>query len=89
MHLAEYLAGVIWALKTRFFFFYQFQEDIEKIVKDIEAEEKKKSKVVEKVVSEPTRRANFSFLPHPDKDQLILFGGEFYDGQKVSFFYSK
>lgn len=62
------------------------EEDIEKIVKDIEAEEKKKSKVVEKVVSEPTRRANFSFLPHPDKDQLILFGGEFYDGQKTKMY---
>ncbi|KAI5712697.1 hypothetical protein M8J75_010532 [Diaphorina citri] len=62
------------------------EEDIEKIVRDIEAEEKRKNKVIEKVVPEPTRRANFSFLAHPDKDQLILFGGEFYDGQKTKMF---
>uniref|UniRef100_A0A8D8X188 Kelch domain-containing protein 4 n=1 Tax=Cacopsylla melanoneura TaxID=428564 RepID=A0A8D8X188_9HEMI len=62
------------------------EEDIEKIVKDIEAEEKRKNKVIEKVVPEPSRRANFSFVPHPDKDQLILFGGEFYDGQKTKMF---
>lgn len=42
-----------------------------------------KQKVTETVVEAPSRRINFSFIPHPDKEELILFGGEYFDGQKV------
>lgn len=31
----------------------------------------------------PSRRLNFSLLAHPDKEELILFGGEFFNGQKT------
>lgn len=71
-----------------------FQDDIEKIVAEIEKEEQNRLKVVEKVISQPpTRRGNFTLIPHPDKDELILFGGEYFNGQKTSvynelFFYN-
>lgn len=39
--------------------------------------------MVEAIVEPPSRRLNFTFVPHPDKEQLILYGGEFYNGQKT------
>uniref|UniRef100_A0A1L8DAQ5 Kelch domain-containing protein 4 n=1 Tax=Nyssomyia neivai TaxID=330878 RepID=A0A1L8DAQ5_9DIPT len=41
----------------------------------------------------PSPRVNFSIVTHPTKDQLIFFGGEFFDGQKAEvyddlFFYT-
>ncbi|RZC36859.1 Kelch 4 domain containing protein [Asbolus verrucosus] len=59
------------------------EEDIETILTQIEKEEKKRLEVAESVVSAPSRRLNFTFIPHPDKEQLILYGGEFYNGQKT------
>nr|CAD7193542.1 unnamed protein product [Timema douglasi] len=59
-----------------------FQDDIEKIVLEIEKEEKKRNTVVECIVPPPSRRANFSLTPHKDKEELILFGGEYFNGQK-------
>nr|CAD7586022.1 unnamed protein product [Timema genevievae] len=58
-------------------------DDIEKIVSEIEKEEKKRNTVVECIVPPPSRRANFSLTPHKDKEELILFGGEYFNGQKV------
>ncbi|XP_075228969.1 kelch domain-containing protein 4 [Lycorma delicatula] len=62
------------------------EDDIEKIVADIEEEERRQQAVTEKVVQPPSRRVNFSLTPHPDKDELIFFGGEFYNGQKTRVF---
>ncbi|OXU28692.1 hypothetical protein TSAR_007128 [Trichomalopsis sarcophagae] len=59
------------------------EDDIEKVVAQIEKEEARRQKVVEAVVAPPSRRVNFSLTPHPLKDELIMFGGEFYDGQKT------
>lgn len=59
------------------------KDDIENILSQIEKEEKKRLQVTEVVVEPPSRRVNFSFVAHPEKDQLILYGGEFFDGQKV------
>lgn len=63
---------------------FNFQDDIENILSQIEKEEKKRMEVVEVEVSSPSRRLNFSFIAHPEEDQLILYGGEFFNGQKVS-----
>lgn len=51
----------------------------------IEEEERKRKEVLIKVVSPPSCRSNFSFTAHPEKDELILFGGEYFNGQKVSY----
>ncbi|KAF7281033.1 kelch domain-containing protein 4 [Rhynchophorus ferrugineus] len=69
------------------------EDDIENIIAQIEKEEKKRLQVTEIQVDPPSRRLNFTFINHPLKDQLILFGGEFYNGQKTFvyndlFFYS-
>lgn len=60
-----------------------YKDDIEKILAQIEEEEKKKVEIKEIKIEKPTRRANFSFIGHPLKEELFLFGGEFFNGQKV------
>ncbi|XP_047097881.1 kelch domain-containing protein 4 [Schistocerca piceifrons] len=62
------------------------EDDIEKIVAQIEKEEQKKMQTVELRVGPPSRRVNFSFVPHPEKDELILFGGEYFNGQKTEMY---
>ncbi|GLV33972.1 uncharacterized protein CBL_11145 [Carabus blaptoides fortunei] len=59
------------------------EDDIENILANIEKDEQKRQKVTETVVEPPSRRVNFSLVAHPDKEELILFGGEFFNGQKT------
>ncbi|KAL1518360.1 hypothetical protein ABEB36_001995 [Hypothenemus hampei] len=59
------------------------EDDIETIVKEIERAEQKRTQVTESVVDVPSRRVNFTFVSHPDKDQLILYGGEYFNGQRT------
>ncbi|XP_030756592.1 kelch domain-containing protein 4 [Sitophilus oryzae] len=60
------------------------EDDIENIVAQIEKEEKQRLQVTEiQLEQPPSRRLNFSFLSHPVKDQLILYGGEYFNGQKT------
>jgi hypothetical protein len=39
--------------------------------------------VIETVVPPPSRQANFSLTAHPEKEDLTLFGGEYFNGQKM------
>lgn len=52
----------------------------------MEAEEKRRATVTETIVDGPTPRSNFSIATHPEKEELILFGGEFFNGQKLTVF---
>lgn len=54
------------------------------IVAHIEAKSKAKVKVTETKIDNPSRRSNFTFVPHPDKDEIVLFGGEYHNGKNVS-----
>ena len=64
------------------------EDDIEAIVKAIEEEERiRREAVKESKVDPPSHRANFSLNPHTDNfPELVIFGGEFYNGQKVTMF---
>lgn len=66
--------------------YFCFQDDIEKIVAEIELEEKKRQEVVEITVPPPSGRANFTLTAHPDKEELILLGGEYFNGKKVHYY---
>lgn len=59
------------------------ESDISEVVQALEAEETRIKSVQEAVCSPPSPRSNFSFVAHPDKEELILFGGEFFNGQKI------
>lgn len=56
------------------------------IVAKLEENEQRRTTVCEAVVQPPSPRSNFSFCAHPDKEELILYGGEFYNGQTLSVF---
>ncbi|XP_015372908.1 PREDICTED: kelch domain-containing protein 4 [Diuraphis noxia] len=59
------------------------EPEVSTIVAHIEAKNKSKIKVTETKIDNPSRRSNFSFVPHPDKDEIILFGGEFHNGKNT------
>lgn len=65
--------------------FSTLQEDVESLLARRTAEAVQAGVgLVEEEVAAPSRRSNFSITPHPDKDQLIIFGGELFNGSKVS-----
>ncbi|KAG8223617.1 hypothetical protein J437_LFUL003485 [Ladona fulva] len=60
------------------------EDDIERIVAKIEEEEKKRQKVIQMTIQPPSRRANLAVVPHPEKDELIFYGGEYFNGQNTT-----
>jgi hypothetical protein len=52
-------------------------------VAQIQHEEEKKIAIIETTIERPLKRSGFQYVAHPEKDELILFGGEFFNGQKV------
>ncbi|KAH8415368.1 hypothetical protein KR222_005494 [Zaprionus bogoriensis] len=60
------------------------ERDIAEIVQQLEEQQSRMATITEELCPAPTPRANFSLLAHPDKEELILFGGELYNGSKVS-----
>lgn len=64
--------------------YLNLKEDILKVVAEIEREEAKRSAASEKnLPGPPSARAYASLTPHPTNNELIMFGGEYHDGQKV------
>ncbi|CAH2069062.1 unnamed protein product, partial [Iphiclides podalirius] len=60
------------------------EEDIAKVVAQIEREEAKRAAAVEKALpGPPSARAYATLTPHPINNELILFGGEYHNGQKT------
>ncbi|CAG4991072.1 unnamed protein product [Colias eurytheme] len=60
------------------------EEDIAKVIAEIEREEAKRTAATEKALSgPPSARAYASLTPHPINNELILFGGEYHNGQQT------
>ncbi|CAH0406206.1 unnamed protein product [Chilo suppressalis] len=58
------------------------EEDIAKVIAEIEREEAKRSAATEKnLPGVPSPRAYASLTPHPINNELIMFGGEYHNGQ--------
>ncbi|KAF9126155.1 hypothetical protein BGW39_006840 [Mortierella sp. 14UC] len=64
------------------------EEDIETILANFKKEQEEKVKIVEEVWSgPPSRRANATLTANPlNVNELIFFGGEFYDGARCAFY---
>lgn len=57
------------------------------MVAKLEAEEARRQTVTETIcAAPPSPRTNFSICAHPDRDEIILFGGEFYNGQQMTLY---
>ncbi|PFH33139.1 kelch repeat-containing protein [Besnoitia besnoiti] len=61
------------------------EEDIEELVKRLDQEREALNAVVVQVASQPAPRAHGSFTVLPNQD-VLMFGGERYDGQRVQVF---
>ncbi|XP_055844133.1 kelch domain-containing protein 4 [Episyrphus balteatus] len=59
------------------------ETDIAEVVANLEAEQARLKTVVETVCPPPTPRSSFTIVSHPEKEELIMFGGEFFNGQKI------
>ncbi|XP_034391646.1 kelch domain-containing protein 4 [Cyclopterus lumpus] len=69
------------------------EEDLEVLIAEFQNLDAKKTQVVETTCPPPSPRLSASLSAHPEKDELILFGGEFFNGKKTFlyndlFFYS-
>uniref|UniRef100_A0A8B9XCV4 Kelch domain containing 4 n=1 Tax=Bos mutus grunniens TaxID=30521 RepID=A0A8B9XCV4_BOSMU len=59
------------------------EEDLEALIAHFQTLDARKTQVVETPCSPPSPRLNASLSTHPEKDELILFGGEYFNGQKT------
>ncbi|KAM7002069.1 kelch domain-containing protein 4 [Tautogolabrus adspersus] len=59
------------------------EEDLEALIAEFQNLDVKKTQVVETKCPPPSPRLSASLSTHPEKDELILFGGEFYNGKKT------
>ncbi|KAM3918373.1 kelch domain-containing protein 4 isoform 2-T2 [Leptodactylus fuscus] len=59
------------------------EEDLEALIAEFQSLDAKKTQVVETSCPPPSPRLNASLTAHPEKDELILFGGEYFNGQKT------
>ncbi|XP_023199668.1 kelch domain-containing protein 4 [Xiphophorus maculatus] len=59
------------------------EEDLEALIAEFQNLDAKKTQVVETTCPPPAPRLNASLSAHPEKDELILFGGEFFNGKKT------
>ncbi|CAK1541334.1 unnamed protein product [Leptosia nina] len=63
------------------------EEDITKVIAEIEREEAKRAAASEKNLScPPSPRAYASLTPHPLNNELIMFGGEYHNGQQTEIY---
>jgi len=61
-------------------------DDLEAMIAQFKEADKKKTTFNEEKVSHPSARLNMSVCAHPDKDELLIFGGEYYNGKKITMF---
>ncbi|XP_078689823.1 kelch domain-containing protein 4-like isoform X2 [Branchiostoma floridae x Branchiostoma belcheri] len=58
-------------------------EDLEALIAEFQELDRKRTQVTEEPCAPPLPRCNGSLVAHPEKEELILFGGEYYNGQKT------
>ncbi|GAB6026588.1 hypothetical protein CHUAL_013001 [Chamberlinius hualienensis] len=59
------------------------EDDIENLIAEFQELDRRRDLIEETVCSPPSSRSSFSFSVHPDRDELILFGGELYTGKET------
>ncbi|NXF99893.1 KLDC4 protein, partial [Sakesphorus luctuosus] len=59
------------------------EEDLEALIAEFQSLDAKKTQVTESSCPPPSPRLNGSLSAHPERDELILFGGEYFNGQKT------
>ncbi|KAH8239853.1 hypothetical protein KR032_008740 [Drosophila birchii] len=60
------------------------EANIADIIQLLETKEGKIQSITENVCTPPSPRSNFTLIAHPEKEELIMFGGELYTGSKTT-----
>ncbi|WAR12766.1 KLDC4-like protein [Mya arenaria] len=59
------------------------EDDIEKMIAEFQEKDRRKTQVIEEKCPPPSPRCSMSLTAHPDKEELIMFGGEYFTGNKM------
>ncbi|KAL8590625.1 hypothetical protein ACOMHN_011061 [Nucella lapillus] len=59
------------------------EDDIEKMIAEFVEKDKQETQVREEKCPPPSPRSNVTLVAHPDRDELIMFGGEYYTGKNM------
>ncbi|GFR85583.1 kelch domain-containing protein 4-like [Elysia marginata] len=59
------------------------EEDIEKLIAEFQEKDKAKVQVIEEKCLPPSPRCNLSLVSNTEKEELLLFGGEYFTGNKM------
>lgn len=59
------------------------EDDIEKLIAEFQEQDKARTQVIEEKCEPPSPRSNATLNAHPEKDELVMFGGEFFTGSKM------
>jgi hypothetical protein len=59
------------------------EEDIEALIAQFQEQDRKRQQVSEEKCPPPSPRCNMSLTAHPERDVLMMFGGEYFDGNKT------
>ncbi|BFZ13554.1 hypothetical protein BsWGS_16593 [Bradybaena similaris] len=59
------------------------EEDIEKLIAEFQEQDRRKEQIVEEKCPPPSPRCNASLVAHPERDELLMFGGEYFTGNKM------
>lgn len=60
------------------------EDDIDQLLADLRVKDAQQTAITITACDMPTPRSSATWLPHPTKPEMILFGGEFYDGRITS-----
>jgi len=62
-------------------------EELEAMIAEFKEQDRKENTVSETVLEQPpSPRSHVTFLAHPEKDFLVLFGGEYFNGKMTEVF---
>ncbi|XP_077982693.1 kelch domain-containing protein 4-like [Glandiceps talaboti] len=61
----------------------ELDEDLEALIAEFTELDRKRTDTTEEPCQAPSPRCNMTLTAHPDKDELIMFGGEYYNGKKT------
>uniref|UniRef100_UPI00358E8F8A kelch domain-containing protein 4-like n=1 Tax=Myxine glutinosa TaxID=7769 RepID=UPI00358E8F8A len=59
------------------------EEDLETMIAKFREMDAKKTQVIETQCEAPPPRMNASLVAHPEREELLLFGGEYFNGQRT------
>ncbi|XP_037076978.1 kelch domain-containing protein 4-like [Pollicipes pollicipes] len=62
------------------------EESVELMIGRLVAEEELKKEIVEKVSPPPPARSSFTMCAHPERDEILLYGGEYFNGKNTTVF---